>query len=106
MIDPRSGWNVSFKPQFLGFVFSLILTLASYRIVVDYHLTNGVLIGTLFSLAIVQALIQLAFFLHLGVESKPRWNLITFLFMVLVIVVVIGGSIWIMYNLNYNLMIH
>jgi cytochrome o ubiquinol oxidase subunit IV len=104
MIDPHSRWNVSFKPQFLGFVFSIILTLAAYRIVTHYHLTNLVLIVTLFSIGISQALVQLIFFLHLSLESKPRWNLITFLFMVLIVFVVIGGSLWIMYNLSYNLM--
>ena len=104
MIDPHHGWNVSYKPQFVGFTFSLILMLSAYRIVTYYHLTNHWLVFTIFALALIQAVIQLIFFLHLGLESKPRWNLITFLFMVLVIVVIIGGSLWIMANLDYNLM--
>jgi cytochrome o ubiquinol oxidase subunit IV len=104
MIDRHHGWNVSLKPLFLGVIFSLILILAAYRIVTYYHLSNLVLIVTIFSLGIVQALIQLVFFLHLGLENKPYLNVVTFLFMVLVIIVVIGGSLWIMYNLNYNLM--
>jgi len=104
MIDPRHGWNVSFKPQYLGFVLSLILVLASYRIVTHYHLSSTALILTLFGLVILQALLQLVFFLHLGLESKPHWNLVTFLFTVLVVVVIVGGTLWIMYNLNYNLM--
>jgi len=104
MIDPHHGWNASFKPQFLGFVVSIILTVASYRIVTHYHLTNWLLTFTIFGFGTAQALVQLVFFLHLGLESKPHWNTITFLFMVLVIFVVIGGSLWIMNNLNYNLM--
>ena len=105
MIDRRHGWNVSFKPLYLGFILSIILVLAAYRIATYYHLTNWHLTLTLFVFAILQMLIQLVFFLHLGLgESKPHWNVISFLFMVLVIVVVIGGSLWIMYNLNYNLM--
>jgi cytochrome o ubiquinol oxidase operon protein cyoD len=104
MIDPHHGWNVSVKPPLIGFVLSFILVFASYLIVVNGHFSNFFLLAMLFSLAVVQALVQLVFFLHLGLESKPHWNVITFLFTVLVILIVLGGSLWIMDNLNYNLM--
>lgn len=103
-IDRHHGWYVSYKPLMIGFVLSIMLTVAAFRIVTRYHLSSSLLTATLFSLGAVQAIIQLIFFLHLGIESKPHWNLITFLFMVLVIIVVIGGSLWIMHNLNYNVM--
>lgn len=104
MIDAHHGWNASFKPQFLGFVLSFVLTVAAYLIVVHHHVSAEAIPITVAGIAFVQALIQLVFFLHLGLESKPHWNTITFLFVVLVIVIVIGGSLWIMDNLNYNLM--
>ncbi len=104
MIDPHHGWNASFKPQHIGFVLSLILTLSAYRIVTHYHLTHWILTLTIFGIAISQALLQLVFFLHVGMESKPHWSTITFLFTALVIFLVIGGSLWIMNNLDYNLM--
>ncbi|NGX47597.1 MAG: Cytochrome bo(3) ubiquinol oxidase subunit 4 [Chlamydiae bacterium] len=104
MIDPRHGWNVSFKPLYLGFVLSIILIAAAYRIVVHYHLTNTVLTFTILSLAALQVFIQLYFFLHIGMGAKPRWHLISFFFMVLVIIIVVGGSMWIMQNLKYNVM--
>lgn len=104
MIDRHHGWNLSFKPLALGFVLSIILTLAAYRIATRYHLSHMELAITLFSIGTMQAILQMVFFLHLGVENKPHWNLLTFFFMVLVIIVVIGGSLWIMANLNYNVM--
>jgi len=104
MIDTHHGWNASFKPQFLGFVTSIILLVAVYLLVTHHHLTNGPLRMTIFGSAIAQAVLQLIFFLHLGLESKPHWNTITFLFVVMVIIIVLGGSLWIMDNLNYNLM--
>lgn len=104
MIDRHYGWNKSFKPLFIGYTLAILLTVAAYRFLIKYHLTHGALVGTLFTFAIVQALIQLIFFLHLGIEKKPRWNLITFLFTVLIIAIVVGGSIWIMENLRYDLM--
>jgi cytochrome o ubiquinol oxidase operon protein cyoD len=106
MIDPHHGWNASLKPQIIGFVASFLLLISAYRIVTHHHLTDGLLTLTIVSAAIAQALIQLVFFLHLGLESKPHWNIITFLFTMLVIVLIIGGSLWIMNNMNDNLMVH
>ncbi len=104
MIDPHHGWNASLKPQFIGFVASFVLMISSYRIVTHHHLSDGLMHATIIGTAIVVAMIQLIFFMHLGLESKPRWNTITFLFTLLVILLIIGGSLWIMHNLNYNLM--
>ncbi len=104
MIDSHHGWNTSTKPQWLGYVFSLILIIASYRIAVYGHLSDGALMWALSGMAFAQSLVQLFFFFHLGLESSPKWNLISFLFTALVIAIVIGGSLWIMIHLNYNLM--
>lgn len=104
MIDLHHGWNASFKPVFLGFVVSLILVIATYFIFTKHHLSDGALILTIAGITIAGALVQLFFFLHLGMESKPHWNTITFVFGALVIIIVIGGSLWIMNNVMYDLM--
>lgn len=104
MIDPHHGWNASLKPQFIGFISSLVLLIAVYRIIMHHHLSDALLYATISGAAIAQALLQLVFFMHLGLETKPRWNSITFFFAVLVILLIIGGSLWIMNNINYNLM--
>lgn len=104
MMDQKHGWNTSTKPLWLGLTLSLIMLLGGYRIVTAYHLPFTMSEITLFSFAIGQALIQLVFFLQLGLEEKPYWNIITFLFMVIVIIVIVGGSLWIMSNINYNTM--
>jgi cytochrome o ubiquinol oxidase operon protein cyoD len=87
-----------------GFVLSLILTLATYWVVVKHLLTatsGAALIG---ALALAQTAVQLLFFLRMADERKPHWKLTVFLFMLLVVVVIVFGSLWIMYSLNYNLM--
>lgn len=88
----------------VGFVTSIILTLTAYQLVVNHVLAGWALIFTILGLAVVQLLVQLLFFLHLGRESKPRWNLAAFLFMLLVVMIIAGGSLWIMKNLNYRTM--
>jgi cytochrome o ubiquinol oxidase operon protein cyoD len=88
----------------VGFVASIVLTLVAYFAVTDHLLADEMLVGTIASLGIIQAFIQLFCFLHLGEESKPRWNLLTFLFMTLVVLIIVFGSLWIMKNLAYNVM--
>jgi cytochrome o ubiquinol oxidase operon protein cyoD len=54
-------------------------------------------------LALVQIMVQLHFFLHLGRSRSQRANMVAFLFTALVAMIVIGGAIWIMNNLNNNM---
>lgn len=104
MIDSHHGWNTSFKPLVLGFIFSIIFALGAYRIISYGHLKQHWLLFTIVSLGVLQVLAQLFFFIHLGLESKPRWNNAMFIYTILLILALVGGSIWIMINLNYNLM--
>ncbi len=92
------------KTYLLGFFLSVVLTLAAYFLVVTHVLVGRVLSVVLLGLGVTQALIQLFCFLHLGRERKPRWNLLTFLFMLVVLLVLVIGSMFIMYSLNYRLM--
>jgi cytochrome o ubiquinol oxidase operon protein cyoD len=88
----------------VGFVSSIILTLVAYILVVNHVLSGIGLVAVIVGLAIIQLFVQLFFFLHLGDEAKPRWNLMALLFAAMVVVIVVFGSLWIMNNLNYNMM--
>jgi cytochrome o ubiquinol oxidase operon protein cyoD len=94
----------SYKLYLLGFIISLLLTFAAYLVVSKSLFSGWVLYSTISFLALVQAWVQLSIFLNLGKEGKPHWNVITFLFMAAVTVIVVFLSLWIMNELNYNLM--
>lgn len=87
----------------VGFVLSVGLTLGAYLLVVRHALPVQGLIYTIVGLAIVQLAVQLIFFLHLGNEKGPRWKLVSFLLAFIIVFFIVAGSIWIMYNLNYNM---
>ncbi len=86
-----------------GFVISLYLTITAYLLVAHHLLSRGAVIAAVVGLALTQFLVQLIFFLHLGRETKPRWKLMVFLFMILVVLILVFGSLWIMSNLNYRM---
>ncbi len=98
------------RSYIIGFVLSIIFTLAAY-IPVLIHLDSSrkifsseILIFLVLFFAVAQLFVQLFFFLHLSQEKKPRWNLIFFLSTVIIILLVVLASLWIMQNLNYNMM--
>ncbi|MBS3903952.1 MAG: cytochrome o ubiquinol oxidase subunit IV [Simkania sp.] len=95
----------TFKSYFFGFLLSCILTVLAYFIVANHVFTGTAIIVTTLACALVQMLVQFIYFLHLGKESAPRWNIIVFLFMLLVMVILVFGSLWIMHHLNYQMML-
>ena len=62
----------------------------------------GIPVG-LVVLAIAQIGVHLVFFLHLGSGADSTNNILALAFGVLVVFLVIGGSIWIIANLNANM---
>jgi cytochrome o ubiquinol oxidase operon protein cyoD len=50
--------------------------------------------------AIVQIVVHLKYFLHLDFSKKGRLNTFSFLFTTLIIVMVVGLSVWIIYAAN------
>ncbi len=100
----------SYSSYIVGFLLSLALTLGAYYLVLEHvnshhhSFAHPFLIFLVVGLAIIQLFTQLVFFLHLGQERKPRFNLAAFLFMLLVLGILVFGSLWIMQNLDYNMM--
>lgn len=87
----------------VGFILSVILTLLAFLIVTEHWLAGNQALLAIGALAILQFTVQTLCFLHLGGETKPRNKLMVFLFMLMVVVILVGGSMWIMNNLNYHM---
>jgi cytochrome o ubiquinol oxidase operon protein cyoD len=88
----------SFFSYGVGFLFSVLLTFGAFWIAPQ--------LGTLAPAAIVvlaifQLFVQLVFFLHMGRERGPKWNLGLFMFTLVIIGILIGGTLWIMSNLAH-----
>lgn len=100
----RSESHGSYMSYIIGFLLSLEFTIAAYLLATNRNLEKQLVIPAIVGLAIAQLLVQLVFFLHLGKESRPRWNLTVLLFAALVVLILVFGSLWIMNNLNYPTM--
>lgn len=100
---PSTQKHGSPRPYIIGFLLSVLCTLVPYQLVVNETLKGTALLAALLGFAVVQLVIQLMFFLHLGREKKPRFNLFFLVSTLVIILVVVGGSIWIMNHLHYNM---
>lgn len=97
---PSSEYIGSVPAYIAGFATSLVITLIAYWLVVNSVLQGWSLGITVLVLAIVQCYLQLVFFLHLDKSNGPRWRLATFLFTLAIIIVIGGGSLWVMHSLD------
>jgi cytochrome o ubiquinol oxidase operon protein cyoD len=85
-----------------GFALSMYLTIFAYLVVTHHLWSNHLLLWIIAGLAVIQFFVQSIFFLHLGSETRPRWNLLVFGCMIVVVLILVFGSVWIMNNLDYH----
>ncbi len=104
LVSQHQPENATLKNYVIGFVSSIVLTMSAYLLAYYHAGGRGLLFGLLAVLALIQFSVQLIFFLHVGKEFSPRLKLIVTLFMMLVVLIIVGGSLWIMYNLNHRVM--
>jgi len=90
----------TFKSYFIGFIVSIAITFAAYLAVAD-HIEH--VVAVISFLALAEFLVQLVFFIHLDTGPSAKWNWLFFGFTALTALIIVGGSLWIMNNLNYNM---
>ena len=88
----------------IGFLLSVALTLASFGAVMSGALPRGLGLPLIVGLCVAQLLVQLAFFLHLGIGRGQRGNTGIFACTFGLIVIVVAGSLWVMHNADLNMM--
>lgn len=88
----------SLKSYVIGFILSIVLTIIPLVVVLNDMMgktgTMIVILGT----AALQFVVQLFFFMHIRETEKPRWNVMTLIFGLLMMLTIVIGSIWIMLN--------
>ena len=87
----------------IGLVLALALTGASFWAVGTHQIWGPSVPIALSVLAISQMGVHLAFFLHLTSAPDNTNNILALAFGVMIVTLVVGGSLWIMANLNDNM---
>ena len=102
--DDDTDHSGSILSYTVGLIFALLLTGASF-LVSQTHLlwAPGVPAG-LAVLAIAQMGVHLVFFLNISTNPDNTNNVIALVFGLLIVTLVVSGSLWIMANLNANML--
>ena len=92
------------QPYLKGFVLALLLTGVPFGLVWAELLPRFTTLVVIAVLAVVQVVVHLRYFLHIDVRSAPRGNLLALGFAVVLIFLMVGGTLWIMLDLNARMM--
>ncbi|MBC7489890.1 MAG: cytochrome o ubiquinol oxidase subunit IV [Glaciimonas sp.] len=93
------------KSYATGFLLAVILTAIPFWIVLgkvfEKSSTTGLVV---LGLAAVQVVVHMIYFLHMNTKSQGGWSMLALIFTVMLVVIMLSGSLWVMYNLNHNMM--
>jgi cytochrome o ubiquinol oxidase operon protein cyoD len=90
------------KAYVTGFVLAVVLTVIPFGLVAMKLLPREAMFLVIAALAIVQILVHLRYFLHMNFTSTPRENIVAMAFAAVLIFIMVGGTLWIMFNLDYR----
>ncbi|MDD9267962.1 cytochrome o ubiquinol oxidase subunit IV [Paenibacillus sp. GCM10023248] len=93
----------SMKSYVIGFALSIILTIIPLVAVMNHMMGRTGTLILILLMAILQFVVQLFFFMHVREGENARWNIMTLIFGLIILITIVGGSIWIM---TYNQVAH
>lgn len=87
-----------------GFILAVLLTVGSFLVVRTNLIWAPAIAMALVTLAVAQIAIHLIFFLHLTTAPDNTNTILALAFAILVVVLIVGGSLFIMGHLNARMM--
>ncbi|MBW8908525.1 MAG: cytochrome o ubiquinol oxidase subunit IV [Mesorhizobium sp.] len=95
----------SLKGYLIGFVLSVILTAIPFWLMMGGAIDNKQATAVIIMVfAAVQIVVHMVFFLHMNTASEGGWSMLALIFTLILVVIVLTGSLWVMYHLNANMM--
>jgi cytochrome o ubiquinol oxidase operon protein cyoD len=97
--------HASFSGYMIGFLASVFLTAIPFWLVMggvfESKATTSLII---LAFAAVQIVVHMVYFLHMNFHSEGGWNMLSLLFTAVLLFITLFGSLWVMYNMNVNMM--
>ena len=88
----------------IGFLLSVVLTAVPFWLAMTGVLEAQATAILVTVLALIQIVVHTIFFLHVNTKAEGGWTLLALIFTGIMVVIVILGSLWIMYHLHGNMM--
>lgn len=95
----------SLKSYLTGFLLAVILTIIPFWLVMEKVLNNTyVLALILLGLGAVQIVVHMVYFFDMTTQTEGGWSILALIFTAILVVIMLSGSLWVMYHLNHNMM--
>lgn len=99
------GYHATYKGYLIGFVLAVLLTVVPFWLVMGNVLASPRLTAfVILAFAAVQMVVHMVYFLHMNSKVEGGWSMLSMIFTVALVVIMLSGSIWVMYHLNTNMM--
>jgi len=97
--------HISLKGYMTGFILSVILTAIPFWLVMGKVLPSPKMTGfIILGFAAVQMVVHMIYFLHMNAKVEQGWSMLALLFTAALVVIMLSGSVWVMYHMNTNMM--
>ena len=95
--------HATYKGYITGFILSVILTAIPFWLVMSGAMENTTaVIAIILALGSAQIVVHVVYFLHMDAQQEEGWNLMSFIFTATLIMIMLIGSMWIMFHLHEN----
>jgi cytochrome o ubiquinol oxidase subunit IV len=101
--SPHEG-EVTIKRYMVGVVLALVLTAIPFGLVAASTLQPIRIFVAIGVAAITQVVVHLRYFMHLDLKPSSQNKLIALCFAAVVLFILVGGTLWIMFDFNYRTM--
>jgi len=98
------GTHVDLRSYLTGFGLAVVLTAIPFYLVMTKAASPSVLLPTILLVGAVQMLVHIKYFLHLNDPENGTWNMMALLLTVIIVFIVLAGTLWVMLELNHNMM--
>jgi len=97
------GRDVTIKPYLVGVVLALVMTAIPFGLVAARVLRPIQIFVVVGAAAIAQVVVHLRYFLHLDLKLSSQNKLIALCFAAVVLLILVGGTLWIMFDVDYRM---
>jgi cytochrome o ubiquinol oxidase subunit IV len=100
-----AGYHATVKGYATGFGLSVLLTAIPFWLVMAQVLSSPRLTAfVILGFAAVQMVVHMVYFLHMNAKVEDGWSMLALVFTVALVVILLAGSIWVMFHMNANMM--
>ena len=104
MSDPDQGRRRDTRSYLTGYAAALVLTGAAFAAVRWPIFQPAAILGVVLVLALAQMIVHFRFFLHITLAKSARDDLLLILFSALVVILMVSGTLVVLFNLRARMM--